>query len=91
MNKKLTLLAMFAFIAINFCFASSRMGSVGWTIFSCLIFMFFCGTIASVFRGDALCFIVSGAITVILFFIVFCIDKPGNASLLWHWLFDFKS
>lgn len=88
MNKKLTLLAMLAFIAINFCFADSRLGQTGWVIFSCLIFVFFIATISCIFRGDAFGFIACGIITVVLFFIVFCIDKSGNASLLFHWLFD---
>ena len=88
MNKKFTLLAMFAFIALNFCFASSGIGKTGMVILSCLIFIFFCSTIASVFRGDALGFIISGVITIILFFTGFCFDKPGNASALWHFLFD---
>lgn len=90
MNKKLTLLAMFAFIALNFCFASSRLGTVGMTIFACLCFVFFVATISCIFRGDAIGFISCGLITIIIFLIAFCIDKPGNASALWHFLFDFK-
>lgn len=88
MNKKLTLLAMLAFIAINFCFADSRLGQAGWVIFSCLIFMFFCGAISGIFAGDALRFLISGGIALVLFIILFCLDEKGNASALFHWLFD---